>query len=116
MRAEIRMDGRETPWTGWVGFISPNAEFTPKTVETRELRTSLVYEVRVFVEDEDDILKLGAPVSVKFSGPLSENREDAAKTQSPVSEPTVSEPTVSASALPQTDADPAELSNDGTQK
>ena len=116
MRAEIRMDGRETPWTGWVGFISPNAEFTPKTVETRELRTSLVYEVRVFVEDEDDILKLGAPVSVKFSGPLSENREDEAKTQSPVSEPTVSEPTVSASALPQTDADPAELSNDGTQK
>lgn len=72
MSAEIRMDGRETPWTGWVGFISPNAEFTPKTVETRELRTSLVYEVRVFVEDEDDILKLGAPVSVKFSESASE--------------------------------------------
>ncbi|MBQ2820338.1 MAG: efflux RND transporter periplasmic adaptor subunit [Thermoguttaceae bacterium] len=66
-KAEVRMDGREEGWEGWVGFISPNAEFTPKSVETRELRTSLVYEVRVFVKDEDDILKLGAPVSVLFN-------------------------------------------------
>ena len=34
---------------GWVGFISPTAEFTPKTVETSEVRTQLVYQVRVFV-------------------------------------------------------------------
>ncbi len=34
---------------GWVGFISPVAEFTPKTVQTEDLRTSLVYEVRVFM-------------------------------------------------------------------
>ena len=34
---------------GWVGFISPTAEFTPKSVETQEVRTTLVYQVRVFV-------------------------------------------------------------------
>jgi len=49
---------------GWVGFISPVAEFTPKTVQTDELRTSLVYEVRVFVKDPSDDLRLGMPATV----------------------------------------------------
>jgi HlyD family secretion protein len=53
---------------GWVGFISPMAEFTPKTVQTEELRTSLVYEVRIFVNDPDDDLRLGMPATVKLSG------------------------------------------------
>ena len=48
---------------GWVGFISPVAEFTPKSVHTEELRTSLVYEVRVFVKDPDDNLRLGMPAT-----------------------------------------------------
>jgi membrane fusion protein PltH len=49
---------------GWVGFISPVAEFTPKAVQTEELRTSLVYEVRVFVKDPEDSLRLGMPATV----------------------------------------------------
>jgi membrane fusion protein PltH len=49
---------------GWVGFISPVAEFTPKAVQTEELRTSLVYEVRVFVKDPADELRLGMPATV----------------------------------------------------
>ena len=49
---------------GWVGFISPVAEFTPKAVQTDELRTSLVYEVRVFVKDPSDELRLGMPATV----------------------------------------------------
>jgi HlyD family secretion protein len=49
---------------GWVGFISPVAEFTPKPVQTEELRTSLVYEVRVFVRDPSDELRLGMPATV----------------------------------------------------
>jgi HlyD family secretion protein len=49
---------------GWIGFISPVAEFTPKTVQTEELRTSLVYEIRVFVKDPDDQLRLGMPATV----------------------------------------------------
>jgi HlyD family secretion protein len=49
---------------GWVGFVSPVAEFTPKAVQTEELRTSLVYEVRVFVKDAADELRLGMPATV----------------------------------------------------
>lgn len=49
---------------GSVGFISPVAEFTPKTVQTSDLRTSLVYEVRVFVKDPADELRLGMPATV----------------------------------------------------
>ena len=49
---------------GWVGFISPVAEFTPKTVETQQLRSSLVYEIRVFVKDPGDELRLGMPATV----------------------------------------------------
>ncbi|HTY67362.1 MAG TPA: efflux RND transporter periplasmic adaptor subunit [Alphaproteobacteria bacterium] len=51
---------------GWIGFISPVAEFTPKAVETTELRTSLVYEVRVFVKDPADDLRLGMPATVSL--------------------------------------------------
>ena len=50
---------------GWVGYIAPTAEFTPKTVETTELRTALVYQVRVYVCDARDELRLGMPASVQ---------------------------------------------------
>ncbi|MDO5552149.1 MAG: efflux RND transporter periplasmic adaptor subunit [Planctomycetia bacterium] len=66
-KVRITVDGLpEKAFDGWVGFISPSAEFTPKNVETRELRTSLVYEVRVYAEDPENILKLGAPATVTF--------------------------------------------------
>ncbi len=53
----------------WVGFISPVAEFTPKAVQTEDLRTSLVYEVRVFVKDPSDDLRLGMPATVYLPVP-----------------------------------------------
>ncbi|TCR59339.1 HlyD family efflux transporter periplasmic adaptor subunit [Bosea sp. BK604] len=56
----------DKPLDGWIGFISPVAEFTPKTVQTEDLRTSLVYEVRVFVEDPADVLRLGMPATVRL--------------------------------------------------
>lgn len=49
---------------GWVGFVSSVSEFTPKNIETEDLRTSLVYEVRVFVTDPTDDLRLGMPATV----------------------------------------------------
>lgn len=58
-------------FASWIGFISPVAEFTPKAIQTEELRTSLVYEVRVFVTDPDDRLRLGMPATVHV--PLEEN-------------------------------------------
>jgi HlyD family secretion protein len=62
------------PIDGWVGFISPIAEFTPKEVETEELRTSLVYEIRVFVKDPGDELRLGMPATVHLSLKQSESQ------------------------------------------
>ncbi len=59
----------DSPLKGSLGFISSVAEFTPKTVQTEELRTSLVYEVRVFVDDPEDRLKLGMPATVRFDAP-----------------------------------------------
>lgn len=65
MRGSIAIDAfRHRRFAGWVGFVSSVAEFTPKAVETQELRSSLVYEVRVFVEDPDDLLRLGMPATV----------------------------------------------------
>ncbi len=52
---------------GTVAYISETAMFTPKTVQTEELRASLVYEVRVDVKDPDNHLRLGQPVSVIFN-------------------------------------------------
>ncbi|MGE9985766.1 efflux RND transporter periplasmic adaptor subunit [Desulfovibrio sp. SGI.169] len=49
---------------GTVGFVSPTAEFTPKTVETREVRTALVYRLRVQVEDPENVMRQGMPVTI----------------------------------------------------
>jgi HlyD family secretion protein len=61
------------PFQGWVGFISPMAEFTPKTVQTEELRSSLVYEIRVFVKDPEDQLRLGMPATVHLESKSRQN-------------------------------------------
>lgn len=52
-------------FSGQVGFVSPVAEFTPKSVETRELRTSLVYRIRVIVGGDTSGLLQGMPVTVR---------------------------------------------------
>jgi HlyD family secretion protein len=65
MKVEIRSDTPGTPvYGGTVGFISPAAEFTPKTVETRELRTALVYRLRIVVDNPDGALRQGMPVTI----------------------------------------------------
>jgi len=54
-------------YDGKIGFISPQAEFTPKTVETTQMRTDLVYRLRVIVDNPDNGLRQGMPVSVKIN-------------------------------------------------
>jgi len=54
-------------YPAWVGYISPTAEFTPKAVETAELRTRLVYEVRINACNPDGELRLGMPVTVQLA-------------------------------------------------
>jgi HlyD family secretion protein len=67
MAAEVYTDTHGGPvYTGHIGFISPVAEFTPKTVETTKLRTDLVYRLRVYADNPDQGLRQGMPVTVKL--------------------------------------------------
>lgn len=62
--AEVRIDGTEQALPGRVAWISTKAEFTPKNILTEESRTSLVYAVKVNVDNPERILKHGMPVVV----------------------------------------------------
>jgi len=52
-------------YQGTVGFISPDAEFTPKSVQTDQVRDDLVYRIRVIASDPDDVFRQGMPVTVR---------------------------------------------------
>ena len=73
MKARVLTDtinpktNKNREYTGWIGYISPVAEFTPKTVETSDLRTDLVYRIRVYVYEIDDFLRQGMPVTIKIN-------------------------------------------------
>lgn len=84
MAAEVETDsfpGKRYP--AWVGFISPTAEFTPKSVEVRQLRTRLVYQVRVFVRNPADELRLGMPATVRVFLNSSRSTEHGAGSKDP---------------------------------
>jgi HlyD family secretion protein len=76
MKALVYTDTNpEKPYPGQIGFISPVAEFTPKTVETRELRTDLVFRLRVVVQQPDRYLRQGMPVTVRLVDDGTSKRE-----------------------------------------
>lgn len=54
-------------YKGRIGYVSPTAEFTPKSVETETLRTALVYRARVVVLDPDSRLRQGMPITVQLA-------------------------------------------------
>ncbi|MDH7976027.1 HlyD family efflux transporter periplasmic adaptor subunit [Sphingomonas sp. AR_OL41] len=64
MAVIVTTDGNARRYHGTIGNIAPTAEFTPKTVQTEALRTDLVYRVRIIVNDPDDALRQGAPVTI----------------------------------------------------
>lgn len=64
---ELHTDSSDKVYHGQIGFVSPTAEFTPKTVETRELRTDLVYRLRIVVQDADSGLRQGMPVTIQLN-------------------------------------------------
>lgn len=66
--AQVTVDGLPgRVFHGRLSFISPEAEFTPKTVETRALRVDLVYRAKVEVDDAAGLLKIGMPADVKLA-------------------------------------------------
>ena len=68
-KVEIFTDSHpDKAYSGQIGFISPRAEFTPKTVETTQLRTALVYRLRIVVDNPDDSLRQGMPVTIRLVG------------------------------------------------
>ena len=62
----ITTDGTSKTYRGRIGYVSPVAEFTPKTVETPELRTQLVYRLRIRVTDADNFIRQGMPVTIQL--------------------------------------------------
>lgn len=67
MKAKIFTDSRPGKYyEGQIGFISPQAEFTPKTVETTEMRTKLVYRLRIVIDNRDRYLRQGMPVTIEI--------------------------------------------------
>jgi hypothetical protein len=54
-------------YTAFVTYISDEAEFTPRNVQTAEDRTSTVYAVRLTLDNPQLELKPGMPADVTFS-------------------------------------------------
>ena len=56
----------DRPLSGNISFISESAEFTPKTIQTKDERIKTVYRAEIKVDNSDGILKAGMPVEVSF--------------------------------------------------
>jgi HlyD family secretion protein len=64
MKVKVTADGIARAYDGKIGHIAPAAEFTPKTVQTEDLRADLVYRLRIIVSNPDDQLRQGQPVTI----------------------------------------------------
>ncbi|MBQ9245699.1 efflux RND transporter periplasmic adaptor subunit [bacterium] len=70
--------GKRREYKGQIGYISPVAEFTPKTVQSTDTRTNLVYRIRVYINDIDEYLRQGMPVTIKINLISKDNQENNA--------------------------------------
>lgn len=67
MRATVYTDTQPNKtYEAIVSFISAQAEFTPKSVQTQELRTQLVYRIRLILQNPDEYIRQGMPVTIEF--------------------------------------------------
>ena len=60
-KARVKLDGDEKMYEGTITFISPEAEFTPKNVQTPDERVKLVYRVKITLANPDRLFKPGMP-------------------------------------------------------
>ena len=70
--------GKKREYKGQIGYISPVAEFTPKTVQSSDTRTDLVYRIRVYINNIDEYLRQGMPVTIKVNLISKDNQENNA--------------------------------------
>ena len=70
--------GKKREYKGQIGYISPVAEFTPKTVQSTDTRTDLVYRIRVYIYDTDEFLRQGMPVTIKVDLTSKDNQDSNA--------------------------------------
>ncbi len=66
--ADVRTDAGDT-LAGTVTYISPQAEFTPRNVQTADERSRLVYRIKVAVDNSAGVLKSGMPVDAELTLP-----------------------------------------------
>lgn len=65
--AEIKIDAyKDKVYTGKVIFISPEAEFTPKNIQTPDERTKLVFAIKIEIPNPQFELKPGLPADAKI--------------------------------------------------
>lgn len=66
-KVDVTTDSSDKIYRGTIGYVSPSAEFTPKTVQTEDLRADLVYRFRIVVQNPDSGLRQGQPVTVTLA-------------------------------------------------
>jgi HlyD family secretion protein len=64
--ATIRVDGLDQDFKGYVTFIAPKAEFTPRNVQTPEERVTQTFGVKVRIEKPEPWLRPGVSADVVF--------------------------------------------------
>ncbi len=64
---KVKIDALDEPLKGKVAWTSPEAEFTPKNVQTRKARAELVYAVKVTIDEAREELKIGMPAEVHIA-------------------------------------------------
>ena len=65
---QVRVDGDTQTFDGTVSYISPNAEFTPRNIQTRDERVKLVYAVKVTLPNPEGVFKPGMPADAILNG------------------------------------------------
>ena len=65
--ADVTVDAyKDKVYKGKVIFISPEAEFTPKNIQTKDERTKLVFGVKLEIPNPQFDLKPGMPADAKL--------------------------------------------------
>ena len=64
-KVKVMTDSGKVFW-GRLSFIAPEAEFTPKQIQTKQERAKLVYRVKIDIENPKGELKLNMPVDAEI--------------------------------------------------